>query len=227
MSYQEAIDAVAADALLMVRDGQTLGLGSGRAATALVRRLGHLAKETTVWGVPTSLQIRAEAEEAGILLLELGQVSNIDIMFDGADQIDRNGYLVKGGGGAHLRERIVAGMANKVVIMADQTKFVDAISMPIPLEIHPAARSSVLTQIGKMGGRSKLRILDRGYPVFTENGNIILDCAFGRINDPLNLVSELRQIPGIMEVGLFEKPNIIYKAQENGRFEKITPRHGD
>lgn len=221
MSYEDSIRAVAVDALQGVSDGQTLGLGSGRAAAALVRELGKVAGEDgiSIRGVPTSLQIRAVAEEAGLVLVDPGSVSRIDTVFDGADQIDEDGYLIKGGGGALLMENILAGMADKVVIMADETKFVEKLCAAVPVEVHLAARRSASECIREMGADPKVRTLDRGYPLFTENGNIILDCSFGVIDDPPTLAASLRQEPGVLEVGIFDMPDIIYKAGKAGRFD--------
>ena len=221
MSYEDSIRAVAVDALRGVSDGQTLGLGSGRAAAALVRELGRMVEQggLSVRGVPTSLQIRAVAEEAGLALVDSGSVSRIDMVFDGADQIDGDGYLIKGGGGALLMENILAGMADRVVIMADETKFVGKLCTAIPVEVHPAARGSVSERIKRMGASPQIRVLDRGYPVFTENGNIVLDCSFGTVDDPPMLAASLRQVPGVLEVGIFDRPDVIYKAGKAGRFD--------
>lgn len=224
MSYDDAIKALSNDALKFVKDESVLGLGSGRAATAFVKSLGKLikVKEYTVKCVPTSLQIKIIAEEAGIELLEVDQVKHIDVVFDGADQIDSNRFLIKGGGGALLRENILISLAKKVVIMADKSKFVKEFNRTIPVEVHPLARNSVIREVKKMEGKAELRSLDRGYPFFTENGNIILDCDFGTIKKPKSLATKLRQLAGVMEVGIFtRKPDVIYKADTGGKFETI------
>ena len=226
MTYKDAIDALTADALKMVRPNQTLGLGSGRAATALVAALGNMVCDTgiVIRGAPTSMQIRIKAEAYGMSLVDPGEISHVDIVFDGADQIDSDGYMVKGGGGALLRERILIGMADQTIIMADQTKFVQSITMPVPVEVHPAARRAAADQIERLGARTSVRMSERGYPAFTENGNIILDSQFDTIKEPPALASTLRQIPGVLEAGIFDKPDIIYKAQEDGQFTIIRPR---
>ena len=145
-----------------------------------------------------------------------------DIVFDGADQIDSQKYVIKGGGGALLRENILFSLANKVVVMADKTKFVKNFTRTVPIEIHPLARNAIINSIKKLGGESKIRSLDRGYPFFTENGNIILDCDFGTIKNPKILTQKIKQIPGVLESGIFmRKPDIIYKAKTNGKFEII------
>lgn len=226
MVYEDAINAVAADALKMVRPHQTLGLGSGRAATALVAALGNMVRNTgmAVRGAPTSMQIRMKAEEYGMSLVDPGEISHVDIVFDGADQIDSDGYMIKGGGGALLRERILMGMADQTIIMADQTKFVQSITMPVPVEVHPAARRAAAAQIERLGAKTGVRMSKRGYPAFTENGNIVLDSQFDTIREPPALASALRQIPGVLEAGIFDMPDIIYKAQEGGQFTVIRPR---
>ena len=224
MSYGDAIEALSNDALKLVKDGFVIGLGSGRAATALVESLSRLIKikNYSIKGVPTSLQIKQIAERGGIPLVEADQVDHIDIIFDGADQIDSEKYVIKGGGGALLRENILFSLAKKVVVMADKSKFVKNFTRTVPVEVHPLARNSVSKTIKKLGGIPELRSLDRGYPFFTENGNIILDCDFGIIKNPKILTQKIKQIPGVMESGIFlRKPDIIYKAKTRGKFDLI------
>ena len=214
--------ALSNDALRLVKDNSVIGLGSGRAATALVKSLTSLikVKKYKILGVPTSLQIKLIAEKGGIPLVESDQVNWIDIVFDGADQIDSNNFVIKGGGGALLRENILFNLAKKVVVMADKTKFVNHFTRSVPVEVHPLARNSVIRSIQKLGGKPVLRSLDRGYPFFTENGNIILDCDFGTIKNPKILTQKIKQISGVMESGIFlRKPDVIYKAKSNGKFQ--------
>ena len=224
MSYDDAMEALSSDALKLIKNNQVIGLGSGRAATSLVKSLAKLIKlkNYNIRGIPTSLQIKLVAEKAGIELIESDQVNHIDIVFDGADQIDSQKYVIKGGGGALLRENILFSLASKVVVMADKTKFVKNFTRTVPIEIHPLARNAIVNSIKKLGGESKIRSLDRGYPFFTENGNIILDCDFGTIKNPKTLTQKIKQIPGVLESGIFlKKPDIIYKAKTNGKFEII------
>jgi len=224
LSYDDAMEALSNDALKLIKNNQIIGLGSGRAATLLVKSLGKLIKlkDYNIKGIPTSLQIKLVAEKAGIQLIESDQVSHIDIVFDGADQIDSQKYVIKGGGGALLRENILFSLAKKVVVMADKTKFVKNFTRTVPIEIHPLARNSVIKSIKKLGGESKIRSLDRGYPFFTENGNIILDCNFGTIKNPKILTQKIKQTTGVLESGIFiRKPDMIYKAKTNGKFEII------
>jgi len=224
LSYDNAIKALSTDALKLVKDDNVIGLGSGRAATTLVKSLAKLIKlkNYKIRGVPTSLQIKLIAEKVGIPLLEADQVNHIDVVFDGADQIDSQKYVIKGGGGALLRENILFSLAKKVVVMADKTKFVKNFTRTVPIEVHPLARNTVTDSLKKLGGNVQLRSLDRGYPFFTENGNIILDCDFGTINNPKILSQKIKQITGVLESGIFlRKPDIIYKAKTGGKFDII------
>jgi ribose 5-phosphate isomerase A len=224
LSYDGAMEALSNDASKLIKNNQIIGLGSGRAATMLVKSLAKLIKlkNYNIKGIPTSLQIKLVAEKAGIQLVESDQVNHIDIVFDGADQIDSQKYVIKGGGGALLRENILFSLAKKVVVMADKTKFVKNFTRTVPVEIYPSARNSVINSIKKLGGESKIRSLDRGYTFFTENGNIILDCNFGTIKNPKALTQKIKQTAGVLESGIFlRKPDIIYKAKTNGKFEII------
>ena len=143
-------------------------------------------------------------------------------MFDGADQIDKNKFLIKGGGGALLKENILISAAKKVIIMADKTKFVTNFNRSVPIEIHPLARSIVSKKISEIGGKPDLRSLDRGYPFVTENGNFILDSSFGTIKNPKTLRQKILNISGVLEVGIFtRKPDVIYRAKANGKFDVL------
>ena len=224
MSYDDAIEALSKDALKFVKNNSVLGLGSGRAATAFVKELGGYIKKKkiSIRAVPTSLQIKLIAEQAGIHLISADQIEKIDVVFDGADQIDSKKYLIKGGGGALLRENILISSAGKVVIMADKSKFVKNFTRTIPVEVHPFARNTVRKFIKKLGGKPQIRTIERGYPFITENGNIIYDCDFGTIRSPGSLGLKIKQIPGVVEAGIFlRKPDVIYKAKENGKFDII------
>jgi len=225
MTYDDAIKALSLDALKNVKDGYVIGLGSGRAATALVKSLSKYikTKKISVACVPTSMQIKLIAENVGLQLIDADQIDKIDIVFDGADQIDKNKFLIKGGGGALLKENILISAAKKVIIMADSSKFVKDFNRTVPVEVHPTARQIVWKQIEKLGGMPKLRVLDRGYPFVTENSNIILDCDFGNIKNPKSLQQKILNVAGVIEVGIFtRKPDVIYKAKSNGKFEILT-----
>ena len=224
MSYDNAIEALSNDALKLVKDNFVIGLGSGRAATALVKSLSKFIKikNYNIKGIPTSLQIKQIAEKGNIPLVEADQIDHIDVVFDGADQINSEKYVIKGGGGALLRENILFSLAKKIVVMADMSKFVKNFTSTVPVEVHPLARTSVSIALKKLGGKPNLRLLDRGYPFFTENGNIIFDCDFGTIKNPKLLTQKIKQTPGVMESGIFlRKPDIIYRAKNGGKFDII------
>ena len=223
MTYDNAIKALSEDALKFVKNHQVIGLGSGRAATAFVKSLSLFVKKKklNIRCVPTSLQIKLEAEKGKLHLMDT-ILDKIDVVFDGADQIDKGRNLIKGGGGALLRENILISAAKKVVIMADDSKFVTNFKRDVPVEVHPLARNTVTKSISKIGGKPGIRTLDRGYPFVTENGNIILDCNFGVIKKPKLLQENIKKISGVLEVGIFtRKPDIIYKAKSNGKFDVI------
>ena len=223
MTYDDAITALSNDAVKLVKNHQTIGLGSGRSATAFVKSLSSLVKKKkfNIKCVPTSLQIKLEAEKGNLHLIDT-VLDKIDIVFDGADQIDKGKNMIKGGGGALLRENILINAAKKVVIMADDSKFVTNFNRSVPVEVHPLARNTVTKNISKIGGKPKIRTLDRGYPFITENGNIILDCNFGVIKKPKLLQEKIKNVSGVLEVGIFtRKPDIIYRARSSGKFDVI------
>ena len=223
MTVDDAIEALSPQALKMVKNNFVIGLGSGRAATAIVKLLSSYIKKNkfSVRAIPTSLQIKMEAERGEIPIIEADQINHVDLVFDGADQIDTKGNMIKGGGGALLREKILISIAKKVVIIADESKFVKNLDRTVPVEVHPFARNIADMQIRKQGGKPHVRLLERGYPFVTENGNIILDCDFGQIQNPKGLATKIIEIPGVIEVGIFPKPDIIYKAKKSGKYEII------
>lgn len=223
MTTDDAIEALSPQALKLIKNNFVIGLGSGRTATAIVKLLSdHIRKNKfSVKVVPTSLQIKMEAEKGGLPIIEADQISHVDLVFDGADQIDAKGNMIKGGGGALLREKILISIAKKVVIIADESKFVKKLKRSVPVEVHPFARNTAAIQIRKYGGKPHIRLLERGYPFVTENGNIILDCDFGEISNPRELATKIIEIPGVIEVGIFPKPDIIYKAKENGKYKVL------
>ena len=191
--------------------------------TILVRELAKSPYKRSVEFVTTSIQIKIEAEKVGLKIADESNFVDIDVVFDGADQIDSDFNMIKGGGGALLREKVLISAANKVVILADDTKFVKRLTQPVPIEIHKFARSFLLKRLKEIGGSPKLRTMDKGYPYVTENGNIVLDTSFNSIGNIRNKEIELKNIPGVLEVGLFTRANIYYKAKNDGSFEIIQP----
>jgi ribose 5-phosphate isomerase A len=210
--------------LFTTENARVVGLGSGSTVAAVVNEIAKLPDNIGREFVTTSLQIKQEAENNGLKIVDENQIPNIDIVIDGADQVDSKFYMIKGGGGALFKEKVLISAAKKVVIIADSNKFVDEFSLPIPIEVHPFARSMVWIKLQEAGGIPKLRTSEKGYPFITESGNIIFDTSFTRLSSiPTNELS-LKNIPGIIEVGLFTRcADIYYKAKYDGSFEATSP----
>ena len=222
-SFQEAARNLAKEAVkYFVRPNQVIGLGSGPMAAAIVREMANFEGKQTLDCIPTSFQIKLEAQCSGLKLVDINRVPEIDVVFDGADQIDSKFNMIKGGGGALLREKIVHSAAKQMVIAAESNKFVLTFSWPVPIEIHPFAIHIVREKLEDIGGRPKMRMLKEGYPYVTENGNFILDTSFDFPLDIRRQELELKNIAGVVEVGLFTKhANVYYKAKEDGSFETV------
>jgi ribose 5-phosphate isomerase A len=188
----------------MVSEGNIVGLGTGSTALYAIQALGEAVKQgLEIQGVSTSFQSSQLAEEVGIPLVKLSGVDRIDIAIDGADQVA--GFnLVKGGGAAHTREKIVASAADKFIVAVDSSKVSKVLNKTVPVEVLFSARTIVSSMIKDMGGNPELRYsVRKDGPVSTENGNIILDCDFGDIESPLLLSKEISEIPGVVDHGLF------------------------
>ena len=223
MSLQDAVQKLSKDAISFAHGSRVIGLGSGSTVSHIVREMSKLPDKESIEFVPTSLQIKIEAEKSSLRIADESRIPEIDVVFDGADQIDGKFNMIKGGGGALLREKILISAAKKVVIVADSAKFVQSFSRPVPIEVHPMARSIVAKKLAENGGQPSMRTLDKGYPFITENGNIILDTTFHSIPDPKKMEVELKSIAGVLEVGLFtRKADLFYKAKNNGTFETIS-----
>lgn len=210
MTPDEAKEAAAREALKHVRDGMKLGLGTGSTAAKFVAGLGEMVRDgLNVICVPTSEATRKQAESLNIPLTRLDEEPILDLTVDGADELDANLSLIKGGGGALLREKIVASSSKKMIVIADDTKKVDTLGkFALPIEVVPFAVKSTAMKIEHASrwagceGPLALRIRD-GELFVTDNGNVIIDCAFGRIPDAQKLASALSTIPGVVDHGLF------------------------
>jgi ribose 5-phosphate isomerase A len=220
----QSIELLVKDAVKRyVKDNQVIGLGSGSTIALLVKEMARLENKNTLKFIVTSLQIKTEAENSGLEIVDENQIPEIDIVFDGADQIDSQYNMIKGGGGALLKEKILISAAKKVIIIADSTKFVETFNRPVPIEVHPFARSAVSKKLKEISSQVQLRILEKGYPFITENGNIIFDTTFTSITDVSKKETELKSIPGVLEVGFFtRRADIYYKAKNDGNFESIS-----
>lgn len=211
MSADEWKKAAAEQALTHVKSGMKLGLGTGSTAAHFVALLGQKVKSgLNVLCVPTSEATGAQAAALGIALSSLDETPFLDLTVDGADEIDGELRLIKGGGGALLREKIVAVASSRVIIIADHTKRVEALgAFPLPIEVVPFGLTATKTLISRLAsdcgceGEIKVRAGQNGKPFITDNGNVILDCAFGQIDDPDALDDSLKLVPGVVEHGLF------------------------
>lgn len=198
-------------AAALVDDGMVVGLGTGSTAAHAIRAIGRAVDAgLDVRGVPTSYQSRALAIEAEIPLVSLDEVAGVDLAIDGADQVlsgsdsGFDGTLVKGGGAAHAREKIVAATADRFIVVADPSKRTDELDHPVPVEVLPDAHTIVAAEIRDLGGRPERREATRkDGPVVTDNGNLVLDCDFGAIEDPESVARRLSAVPGVVEHGLF------------------------
>jgi ribose 5-phosphate isomerase A len=201
----------AARALEQVRDGMKLGLGTGSTAKHFVELLGMRVREgLSVVGVPTSEVTRADAVRCGVPLTTLDEVGRLDLTVDGADEIDPALNLIKGGGGALLREKIVASASDRMIVIADDTKWVDMLGrFPLPVEVIPFGLAATQRAIGKafaqagVSGQMMVRKGKDGHVFVTDGGHWIVDAHLGRITDAPRLAGLLTSIPGVVEHGLF------------------------
>ena len=186
-----------------VTDGMVVGLGTGSTAAHAIRELGRRVDAgLDVRAIPTSFQSEQLAREVGIPLVTLSDATP-DLAIDGADQF-AGGDLIKGGGAAHAREKIVDTAADRLLVVADPTKEAETLDAPVPVEVLPDARPTVARAIEAQDGEPTLRAAERkDGPVVTDNGNLVLDCAFGRITDPAERARALAAVPGVVAHGLF------------------------
>jgi ribose 5-phosphate isomerase A len=205
MANEAEKEAAGRAAAKLVSDGNIVGLGTGSTAYFAVVALGERVKAgLKIIGIPTSIKTADLARSVGIPLTTLDEHPEIDITIDGADELDPKLNLIKGGGGALTREKVVAFASRKMVVVADSGKVVPVLGkFPLPVEVIAFARTVVEKKIVALGGSPKLRTKPDGSPYLTDNGNQILDCSFGKIADPAALALALSSIPGIVEHGLF------------------------
>ena len=203
--------AAAARAVEFVRSGMRLGLGTGSTARHFVELVGERVRGgLDIIAVPTSVATRADAERCGIPLTTLDETPELDLTVDGADEIAPDLSLIKGGGGALLREKIVAAASARMIVIADDSKWVDALGRyPLPVEVAPFGVAATLREmrqaIAPMGEKATLTLRrgKDGHAFVTDGGHWIVDAALGRIDDPAALAHALAGIPGVMEHGLF------------------------
>lgn len=201
-----------------LKDGMIVGLGSGSTACWATRKIGDLVRNgLKIKGVPTSRNTEELAIAEKIPLIDIAEVAHIDVTIDGADEFDPQKNVIKGGGGALLREKIVASLTDFYIIIADSSKSSGVLgSYPVPVEVTPFAWQVTGRQLEKLGCKTKPRM--EGNQLFiTDNNNYILDCQFGRIDNPEKLAADMNRIPGVVENGLFvQMARLLITNNDNG-----------
>lgn len=203
----------AASACRLVKDGQLVGLGTGSTVSYLIRELSRRIKEEELrlLCIPTSKGTEALAVKMGIPLTTFQEHLDLDIAIDGADQVSRSLDLIKGGGAAHTREKIVAAQARRFVIIIDEDKFSEELDIPVPVEVLPFSWKVTARHLTAIGGKPSLRRNpERAEPILTDNGNCILDVDFNEITNPKSLETEINSIIGVVENGVF--PGMVHEV---------------
>ena len=205
MANDQEKEAAARASLQFVKDGQVVGLGTGSTAAFFIKLLAEKVKNgLRIRGIPTSVRSGELAESLGIPLTTLDDCQEIDVTVDGADEVDPQLRLIKGGGGAMLREKIVASATKQLVIVADASKQVAVLGkFPLPVEVIGFAQALVMKRITELGAVVSVRKDADGQPYLTDENHHILDCRFGLIRDADALAQELSDMPGVVEHGLF------------------------
>ena len=205
MSNESEKELAGRAAAKLVSNGQVVGLGTGSTAYFAVIALGERVQAgLKIVGIPTSNATADLARKVGVPLTTFDEHPEIDITIDGADEIGPHLNLIKGGGGALLREKVVASASKRMIVVADSGKLVTALGkFPLPVEIIPFARAVVARKLVSLGATPKLRLKADGQTYITDNGNHILDASFGRIADPPAVARTLSDTPGVVEHGLF------------------------
>lgn len=194
----------AMEAAKLVKEGMLVGLGSGSTVAEMIKILGE--KKSGAKFVASSASTQQLADKLGLDLVSLDENPELDLAIDGADEVDPNFSMIKGGGGAHTREKIIANASEEVAIVVDRTKLALELGKkrPVPIEVIPFAHEWVANQLrDKLGGDPQLRKSREGGPYVTDNGNYILDTKFESIENPSKLESKLNKIPGVVENGIF------------------------
>jgi len=208
---------VAKEAIMEIDSGMTIGLGSGSTMKYVLEYLSSEIKNgLDITGIPTSIQTAQLAHKLGIPLTSFSKTTHIDIAIDGADEVDANFNLIKGGGGALIREKIIGDAANNFIIVIDKTKLVEQLGIfPLPIEVIPFGWEITSKRIQSLGASCRLRQINNK-PYVTDNGNYILDCNFGFINNPLYLTKSINSIVGVIDSGLFvNMADKVFVSDEN------------
>jgi ribose 5-phosphate isomerase A len=228
MAHEEEKKAAAQESLRFLKDGQIVGIGTGSTVEYFIAMLAERVKEgLKIRGIPTSERSRQYAAQLGIALTTLDECPQIDVTVDGADEVDPRLRLIKGGGGALLREKIVASASKQVVIIADSSKQVPVLGkVALPVEVIKFAQAVVAGKIEKLGAEVSLRRGRDEKPFLTDEDNHILDCHFGEIADPESLARQLSDMPGVVEHGLFIRmASVVLVAKGSQIVELKAPAH--
>jgi ribose 5-phosphate isomerase A len=225
--FQRSAQTIAKDAVKQfVKNNQVIGLGSGPMAAAIVKEIGKISSDIkkTLQCIVSSTQIKQEALSGNLTIVDENVIPEIDLVFDGADQVDSQFNMIKGGGGALLKEKVLHSAAKTIVITAESFKFVKSFNRSVPIEVHPFALYALQNKLEseQVAAKPELRILNEGYPYITENGNFVLDTILQSIPDVRTREIELKNMPGVIEVGLFTKhANVYYKAKDDNSYDAI------
>jgi ribose 5-phosphate isomerase A len=215
---KKAAGIAAAD---LVQNGMVVGLGTGSTTAYTIAELGRRVDEgLDILAVVTSYQSEMLAIQAGITLTSLAEHPNLDIAIDGADQIDKGLNVIKGGGAAHTREKVVSRSAERFVVVADESKYREQLNHYVPLEVLPYAKEYVSQQVCRIGGKPELRLASRkDGPVITDNGNFVIDASIGVIENPVVIAAILSQVAGVVEHGIFTNVDEVYIGKKDGSVE--------
>lgn len=202
---QRAKQAAGFAAAALIEDGMVVGLGTGSTAVFFIEKLIQRCKEgLDIKAIATSERSKKQAQTGGILLIDINTITELDITVDGADEIDHQKRMIKGGGGALLREKIVASMSREMIVIVDENKVVEKLgAFPLPVEVVPFAHEATLHKIQNLGYRGSFRRLPDGGLYYTDNGNYIVDIKLNGNSNPEKDNAVLKNIPGVVETGFF------------------------
>jgi len=214
----------AEEAVALIKDGMIVGLGTGSTAYWAIAKIGQRVKKgLNIRAIATSKESEAFARELNIPIVTFSEVNEIDITIDGADEVDSNLNLIKGGGGALLREKIIATASEKLIVVVDEGKLVKILgAFPLPLEVIPFGVESTRSKIENLGCKTEIRMTDKFEKFITDNGNFILDCEFFMVKNPKKISHELNRIPGVVDSGLFiGLAHKVFVGRQNGSVDII------
>lgn len=224
LSIVEQKQIAAAAAVEFVENKMIVGLGTGSTSEFAIRLLAGKVKDgLKIVGVPSSITTEKLARRLKIpLVSDFGVITKIDVTIDGADEVDPQLNLIKGGGGALTREKIIASRSERVIIIVDEKKLVKRLGkFAVPVEVVPFGWRSTMEILRSFGARTKLREKARGGSFQTDNGNYLIDCAFNKIKNPPQLAEQLKSIVGVVEVGLFiGRADLVLVGRSHGRVEE-------